>query len=136
MADKKVSQLPSLTTLSSDDLLLVVDAPNSVPVSKNISVKNLFGTISVNTSISGRFALTANASIVGTVLINGAVNANTSLTARNLTVSSNGVVIQNQLTPANSSVSTITTGKIFFDANYLYIKVANSTIKRVALSTF
>lgn len=39
-------------------------------------------------------------------------------------------------TPANSSALTITSGTMLYDANYLYIAVANNVVKRVALSTF
>ena len=39
-------------------------------------------------------------------------------------------------TPANSTALTIAGGQIFYDSNYLYVAVANNTVKRVALSTF
>ena len=41
MADQKVSDLSSLTTPASEDLLLVVDNPNGTPASKSITLKNL-----------------------------------------------------------------------------------------------
>ena len=37
MADKKVTQLTSLTTGASEDLFLVVDDPNGTPASKQIT---------------------------------------------------------------------------------------------------
>ena len=39
MADKKVTQLTSLTTPASEDLMLVIDNPNGTPTSKQITVK-------------------------------------------------------------------------------------------------
>lgn len=44
------------------------------------------------------------------------------------------VVIYNS-TPANSSI-TVKKGTILFDTSYLYVAVANNTLKRVALSSF
>lgn len=44
------------------------------------------------------------------------------------------VVIYNS-TPANSTI-TVKKGTILFDASYLYVAVANNTLKRVALSSF
>lgn len=38
-------------------------------------------------------------------------------------------------TPANSTI-TVQAGKIWWDASYLYVAVANNTVKRVALSAF
>ena len=60
MADKKVSQLPSLTTTAAPDLLLIVDDPLGTPVSKNITVKNFFGAVPANTTISGHVLPGAN----------------------------------------------------------------------------
>jgi hypothetical protein len=39
------------------------------------------------------------------------------------------------LAPANSTI-TVKAGSIFFDANYIYVAVADDTLKRVALSSF
>ena len=60
MADKKVSQLPSLTTSAAPDLLMIVDDPNGTPVSKKITVKNFFGAVPSNTSITGHVTPSAN----------------------------------------------------------------------------
>lgn len=38
-------------------------------------------------------------------------------------------------TPANSTI-TITKGTMLYDTNYLYVAVANNTLKRVSLSSF
>ncbi len=39
-------------------------------------------------------------------------------------------------TPANSTALTIQAGQIFYDSSFLYIAVANNTVKRTAISTF
>lgn len=41
MADKKITELTALTTLSNDDLLVVVDDPSGTPVTKKITASNL-----------------------------------------------------------------------------------------------
>lgn len=38
--------------------------------------------------------------------------------------------------PTSSNTSTATQGKIWYDSGYLYIAVADGTVKRAALSTF
>lgn len=135
--DKKTSQLQSLNDPVGSDLLYIVDNVNTTPVSKKISLDTFFGNVKSNTHIDGIFTATANAYFSG---------ANTSFTynvqvdgvfdTKNMVVSSNGLIIKNKLTPANSSVPAIDVGKVFYDENYLYIKVANNVIKRVSLSNF
>lgn len=44
------------------------------------------------------------------------------------------VVIYNN-TPANSAI-TVKKGTIMFDSSYIYVAVANNTLKRVGLNTF
>lgn len=39
------------------------------------------------------------------------------------------------VTPANSTIN-VAQGTIFYDSSYLYIAVANNTLKRVALTSF
>lgn len=43
MADKKVTQLTALTAPANTDLLLIIDDPSGSPVSKKITVEDLFG---------------------------------------------------------------------------------------------
>ena len=45
------------------------------------------------------------------------------------------LVIYNTSTPANSTI-TVKKGTMMFDSGFLYIAIANNTLKRVALSTF
>jgi len=51
-------------------------------------------------------------------------------------VISNTLFISTKSAPANSSAMTISSGALFYDETYLYIAVANNTVKRVALSSF
>jgi hypothetical protein len=83
MADKKVTQLTALTAPTKDDLLLIIDDPLGSPVSKKITVGDLFGTtstVSVNAiSISavGTSTLSANTFTINSV--NG-LTVNTGIT--------------------------------------------------------
>lgn len=45
MADKKITELTSLTSLSQDDLFVVVDDPNGVPITKRITAGNIFANV-------------------------------------------------------------------------------------------
>ena len=104
MADSKVTDLSSSTSVVDEDLLHVIDDPNGTPVNKKINVGNLFGKVPSNTMINGTFqANTAN------------VRFSTSMTP-----SSNAQVALH--------------GTIHWDADYLYIATANNSWKRVALS--
>jgi hypothetical protein len=79
MADKKVTELTAITSVSGDDLLLVVNDPLGTPESRKVTLKNFFSEISVeqvftaqstfeaNTTFSGnKMTITANVSIDGT----------------------------------------------------------------------
>ena len=66
MADKKVTQLTALTAPANTDLLLIIDDPAGSPVSKKITVEDLFGTTTgltvttVNVTATGNATLAAN----------------------------------------------------------------------------
>lgn len=53
MADKakKISELTALTTISGDDLLVIVDDPAGTPVTKKVTVANLLGNSAANVVI-------------------------------------------------------------------------------------
>jgi len=78
MADKKVTQLTALTAPANNDLLLIIDDALGSPISKKITVEDLFG------KTSGLSVTT----------INLTSTADTSLTANNFTLTtSNNVTI-------------------------------------------
>ena len=66
MADKKVTQLTALTAPANTDLLLVIDDPAGSPISKKITVEDLFGKTSglsvttINLTSTGDTTLAAN----------------------------------------------------------------------------
>ena len=53
MADKalKISELPALTSISGDDLLVIVDDPSGTPTTKKVTVANLLGNSAANVVI-------------------------------------------------------------------------------------
>lgn len=135
MPSRKVTELETLVSPAGVDRLYIVDDPNGTPTSKQTSLDTFFGNVPSNTSINATLHVANTATFSGPATFNANVSVGTFVVDK-FTVNSNGIVINTQLTPANSSVSAIDTGKIFFDTNYLYIKVSNTVIKRVALSSF
>jgi hypothetical protein len=126
MADKKVSQLDSLTTAAAPDLLMIVSNPNGTPTSKKITVKNLFGSVGANTVFSANVTVRGNrAQFASNVNITKTLTANT-------------VKITYGSTPASNNATTVgmAVGELRFTNTYIYIAVNATTIKRVALSTF
>jgi hypothetical protein len=126
MADKKVTQLTSLTTTAAPDLLMIVDDPNGTPVSKNVTVKNFFGAVPSNTVFSANVTVTGNR-----VQLASNVNITKTLTA-------NTVKITFGTTPGSNNATSVgmAVGELRFTNTHLYIAVNATTIKRVALSTF
>lgn len=82
-------------------------------------------------------ALTSPANTDVLVIHDASANATKQITVLNLTdtIYANTLVVTGNSTPANSSV-TVTKGTIFYDTSFLYIAVADNTLKRIPLSTF
>lgn len=118
MADRKVSELAALASPASVDLLLIVDDPNGTPVSKKITLKDLFNNVPANTTI---------ASVT---------------TLQNRVLVSNGfITLQTKKAVSSNNATTVLgagglQGSIFWDDNFLYVATSNTQIKRVALNAF
>ena len=126
MADKKVSQLTSLTTTAAPDLLLIVDDSNGTPVSKSITIKNLFGAVPANTAFSANVTVSGNRALFSSnVRVTKATRVNTFITTLGSTPSTN-----------NATTELLSVGQMYFTNTHLYIAVNATTIKRLALSTF
>lgn len=134
MADKKVSQLTSLGTTASEDLLLVIDNPNGTPVSKNMTVKSFFGAVPSNTVFNARVTLKSNTTITCS---NTVITSNVNITSNGL-LKVNNFITTLRTTPASNNATTAgyKLGQAFFTNTHLYIAVNATTLKRVALSTF
>jgi hypothetical protein len=76
MADKKVSQLPEVTQVSSDDLLLVVNDPSGNPSSNKVTANNLIGNVRIDSTFHKNTTLSGNVNINCTTLT---ISANTTL---------------------------------------------------------
>jgi len=178
MADKKVTQLTALTVPTKDDLLLIIDDPLGSPISKKITVGDLFGSTSqvssntINLASVGDTAFTANNFTVTTTnqvtftkglsINSGGTQSDTKIASDNqanmfyvnattdkiglmtnaptevLDINSDAFRVRTARTPASSNNTAVGwgVGTITWDANYLYVAVSSSVIKRVALSTF
>jgi hypothetical protein len=146
MADSKISQLTELTTPVAEDLVPIVDDPNGTPINKFIRLKNLFGNAS-NTNITGTLTVSGgNTNISGSnTVISSNVNITGTTNVANLHVSDVKLVIQTSKTPSTNNATTELgsptsdyphDGSLFWDANYLYVAVSNTVIKRVPLQVF
>ena len=139
MADKKVTQLTSLTSPASEDLLLVIDNPSGTPTSKQITVKNLFGSAPSNTSITGTLTVSANTTLNGS---NTVISSNVNMTStRGPRTSAKWVTIAKTTgTVSNNATTELGSGglegSIFWDEDFLYVATSNTVVKRVALSVF
>lgn len=139
MADRKITELTALTAPDQKDLLYVVDDPSGTPVSKKISLYDLFGSVPANTSVSGTLTVSANSTINGA---NSVVSANLNITSTNgPKVNAGYVTLASKTTVGSNNATTVLgqgglQGSIFWDDNYLYVATANNQIKRVALSVF
>lgn len=110
MADKKISELPTTTSLTENDLFLVIQNTDSSPTSKNVTVGSVFSEVPVEAS----FPKGVEANTVTTDVLN----------------------IKETVTPIDSIDVESLYGTIGYDDNYLYIKVNSTTIKRIKLDTF
>ena len=126
MADKKVSQLTALTTTAAPDLLMIVDDPLGTPVSKKITIKNLFGAVPANTVFSANVTVSGNR-----VQLASNVNVTKTLTANTVKITFGSAPATNNATTEGWSL-----GQMRFTNNYIYIAVGPTTIKRVSLSVF
>ena len=139
MADKKVTQLTSLTSPASEDLLLVIDNPSGTPTSKQKTVKNLLGSAPSNTSITGTLTVSANTTLNGS---NTVISANVNMTStRGPRTSAKWVTIAKTTGSVSNNATTELgsgglEGSIFWDEDFLYVATSNTVVKRVALSVF
>lgn len=136
MADKKVTQLTSLTSPVSADLLLIIDDAGGTPVSKQITVKNLAGALP-NTSVS-TLTTSANTTLAGS---NTVVSSNVNITGtRGPQVTANWIKLGlNSGSISNNATTQLGGGQqgaIFVDDEYIYVATSNTVVKRVALSVF
>ena len=87
MADKRISGLTAMTTISKDDILLVVDDPAGTPTNKKISIEKFFANVepqivfanvsgasnstSASVTFRGGIGVSKNIIVDGNVTVNG-----------------------------------------------------------------
>lgn len=118
IAPKKTSALTTKTSLAPTDYILGVSDPSGVPTTCKILNQNFFATVATPMTVSANVTITGNSSVFIAP-----------------TVKSANLHSTDSSTPVSSS-DAVEKGKIWFDTNYLYVAVANNTIKRVALTSF
>ena len=105
MADKKITQLTALTAPANTDLLLVVDDPAGSPISKKITIEDLFGKTSglsvttINLTSTGDTTLAAN---------NFTIDATTNITL------TRGTVINEDGADSDTRIESDTQTNMFF----------------------
>tara|TARA_B100001564_G_scaffold14639_2_gene11407 strand:+ start:711 stop:4448 length:3738 start_codon:yes stop_codon:yes gene_type:complete len=77
MADKRISGLTALTTISKDDILLVVDDPAGTPTNKKISIEKFFSNVEPQIVFANVTA--ASNSTAGSVTFRGGVGVSKNL---------------------------------------------------------
>ena len=136
MADKKVTALSALSSVTTDDLFLIVNDPQGTPASYKVSAKNMFKSVPANTAIKGLFTTTANTIVAGN---QANVSANATFSSKVTISGDKKFLITTKSTDpgsSNAQTSSVAAGTIFYSNTHLYIATDSNTIKRVALSTF
>lgn len=116
----KISELNPISSVTSDDFVLVVNDPGGAPSTNKITVLNFANTVA-------QFITYASNVTSGTIKVGD-----------NLSVNATGFLnnsIPSQLT-SKANNATGTAGQISWDANYIYVCVATNSWKRVALTTY
>ena len=93
----------------------------------------MFGNLAVDVYTTGNLQVDGNTNLQS---VNASSISSNTIVVDSLTVSSNGLTIQESFTPANSSIMEAAAGKIFYDSNYLYVATATGVIKRIPLGDF
>ena len=139
MADKKITQLVGLTNPSSEDLLLIVDDPSSSPVSKKVTLGDIFGETAQ--TVFSTINISANNS-VGVATIGGdivKVTPRTRFEVEGLADFNNDEIrIRAKQTPANGNniAQGWPVGTIAWDDNFIYVAANTTNIVRAQLNPF
>lgn len=151
MADKKITELGSLTTITSDDLFVVVDNPSGTPVTRKTTAGNVFSFIQ-NTLVSNAISLATSGLSAGNtvwkVTLSGGGNTNatiSTLTAAEITVDANassqntatqfGLSVASKLSGVTANVkSEHAVGKFVLDISNAAVAIANTSVLRLEVA--
>ena len=114
---KKITELLGITNVSGDDLLMVVDSPDTSPANKKVTVANFFANVSTNTVFKNVVTVSNTATI-------DTINVSTKLSFSNIANA-----------PASAAANG-SAGEVRVDSSYIYVCVATNTWKRSEISTW
>ena len=112
------STYPTVNALSTDDYVRVVNDPQGSPLTRNITYGNFFTDVAVPVTYANTVTFAANVTISANVNFNVA-----------------DIYITDTTTPT-SNADVVSENKIWADSDYIYVAVANNSIRRVALTDF
>jgi len=118
MADKKVTQLTALTAPANTDLLLVIDDPAGSPVSKKITIEDLFGSTAQTTFTTINLVTTGNTNLAANNFVFDATT-NTTFT-RGVTINNDGADSDTVIKSDNSA------NAVFVDASTDRVGILNN----------
>ena len=132
----KTSAYPQIYSVNPLSYLYIAEYVNGEYTSKKIYHKDFVGNIS-NTEIQ-KISVTESFVANGDTFHVSAANTYfESLAVNNFVVNSNNIQITVKYTPPSSNVfEAYSEGKVYYDNDYLYVKISNTEIKRVALTSF
>jgi hypothetical protein len=113
MADKKVSELTAITSISGDDLLMVVNDPSGTPSSNKITVTNLFSEVPVMTEFSSNTTFSSNKMTVSANLVYQGSELN-SLIAKKISVTNSAIAtsaLWGGITTTNTAIRSLVTAE-------------------------
>lgn len=129
--DRKISGLPYTTTAVAADVLPIVKNLATTPANFIIKIEDLFGDIRTNVTLT-QGIFTSNTANINTLTSNTVNSVNVISTS----ITANNVKLTGRITPSSNTGAGIDTNSMFIDNDYIYIKVGENRLKRVALSDF
>jgi hypothetical protein len=113
MADKKVSELTAITSISGDDLLLVVNDPSGTPASRKITVDNVFKSIDAKSTFKANTSFTGTTMTVSANLVYQGSEIN-SLIAKKISVTNSAIAtsaLWGGITGTNTAIRSLVTAE-------------------------
>lgn len=130
MASKKITDLTAVTSVTADDLIIVVDLAG--PTTYKMTIANFVNSIPSNTGFA------ANVSILGNLAANTAsFVGNTDFNTAKYVVANN-LILKKTTSPASSTtgVTAADVGLIWTDGSFIYAQANATHYKRVAIATW
>lgn len=114
----KLSSYPTVNALASGDYITVTDDPGGSPNTVNITYGDFFSNVNVVVTFANTVSFWANVDVDDDKYL-----------------SANSIRITDMSTPS-SNADVVVGQKLWFDGDFLYVAVANNSIRRVTLTDF